>query len=174
MASDDAIGAYQRIFQEVRAPYGLAEGLPPRQKILPLGAIERTYGDRLLVVGDAAGLVKPTTGGGIYYSVLSAALAADVAFDALERDRLDRASLARYEEAWRSRLGDELEAQAEMRQAVTRLSDDEIDGLFELAQTDGIMPIVRATVKFNQHRHLIRALFRHPPARRILFRAIVA
>ena len=37
----------------------------------------------LLAIGDAAGLVKPTTGGGIHYSILSAALAADVAIDAL-------------------------------------------------------------------------------------------
>ena len=49
----------------------------------------------------------------------------------------------------------------------------EIDSLFDLAQTDGIMPLVRKTAQFNQHRHLIRALFKHPPARRILFRSLV-
>ena len=43
----------------------------PRLKILPLGPVSRTYGTRLLAVGDAAGLVKPTTGGGIYYSLIS-------------------------------------------------------------------------------------------------------
>ena len=43
-----------------------------------------------------------------------------------------------------------------------------------LAQTDGIMPIVRRTARFNQHRDLIIALFKHPPARRILFRALTA
>jgi flavin-dependent dehydrogenase len=32
----------------------------PRQKILPLGPIDRTYSDRVLALGDAAGLVKPT------------------------------------------------------------------------------------------------------------------
>jgi hypothetical protein len=31
------------------------------------------------------------------------------------------------------------------------------------------MPIVRKTARFNQHRSLILALFRHPPARRVLF-----
>ena len=44
--------------------------------------------------------------------------------------------------------------------------------LFELAQTDGIMPIVRRTAKFNQHRELILSLFKHPPARRIFFRRL--
>ena len=56
---------------------------PPRQKILPLGPIARTAADRVLVVGDAAGLVKPTTGGGIYYALTSASIAADVAATAL-------------------------------------------------------------------------------------------
>ena len=55
----------------------------------------------------------------------------------------------------------------------TGLSDQAIDSLFELAHTDGIMPIVRATARFNEHRPLIRALFKHPPARRILFKSIV-
>ena len=56
----------------------------------------------------------------------------------------------------------------------TTLSDKAIDSFFELARTDGMMPIVRATARFNQHRPLIRALFKHPPARRILFRAMMA
>ncbi len=175
MASTDAAGCYRRFLARVRERCGVSVGdVLPRQKILPLGAIDKTYGNRLLVVGDAAGLVKPTTGGGIYYSILSAALAADVASEALRRDRLDARALAGYEGAWRSRIADELESQTELRRAVTRLSDDDIDGFFNLALTDGIMPIVRSTVRFNQHRDLIRALFRHPPARQFLFRSIVS
>ena len=46
-------------------------GLAPRTKMLPLGPIEKTYATRVLAIGDAAGLVKATTGGGIYYSLLS-------------------------------------------------------------------------------------------------------
>ena len=148
-------------------------GSRPRQKLLPLGAIDRTYGDRTLVVGDAAGLVKPTTGGGIHYSILSAKLASDVAVDALASDRLDAEALASYERAWRDQLGEEFAEQRSLRDLVTRLSDREIDSFFELARTDGIMPIVRKTAQFNHHRHLIRALLRHPPARKILFRSII-
>src|SRR5260221_4283884 len=78
--------------------WGVAtRGVAPRVKILPLGAVGRTYGDRMLAIGDAAGLVKPTTGGGIHYSIVSAALAADVAVDALAADRLGPASLSAYQ-----------------------------------------------------------------------------
>jgi geranylgeranyl reductase family protein len=174
MAARDAPGCYARILERVGDRWGVSNReLPPRQKILPLGAIGRTYGDRLLAIGDAAGLVKPTTGGGIHYSIVSASIAADVAVEALANDRLDMTSLANYERRWRAELEDEFDAQQELRDVVTGLSDQAIDSFFELAHTDGIMPIVRATARFNEHRPLIRALFKHPPARRILFRSIV-
>jgi len=174
MAARDALGCYARMLARVANRWGISHrDLPPRQKILPLGAIGRTYGDRLLAIGDAAGLVKPTTGGGIHYSIVSASMAADVAFEALANDRLDAASLAAYERSWRAELEDEFGAQQELRDVVTGLTDQAIDSFFELAHTDGIMPIVRATARFNEHRPLIRALFKHPPARRILFRSIV-
>jgi flavin-dependent dehydrogenase len=174
MASHDLLGCYARMIERVGERWGVADrDLPPRQKILPLGAIDRTFGDRMLAIGDAAGLVKPTTGGGIHYSIVSAALAADVAVDALARDRLDAEALSAYERAWRAELADEFEAQHELREIVTKLSDQAIDSFFELAHTDGIMPIVRATARFNEHRPLIRAIFKHPPARKILFRSLV-
>ena len=53
------------------------------------------------------------------------------------------------------------------------MRDEDIESLFELALTDGVMPIVRRTATFNRHRHLILALFKHPPARQILFRSLV-
>jgi digeranylgeranylglycerophospholipid reductase len=175
MASRDIVGCYQRMVERIAPRWGVDGSLqPPRQKILPLGAIARTYGDRLLAIGDAAGLVKPTTGGGIHYSILSAALAADVIVDALARGRTDAAALSRYEREWRAELAEEFEAQHALRDVAAKLSDEAIDSFFELAHTDGIMPIIRATARFNQHRPFIRALFKHPPARRILLRTLVA
>jgi digeranylgeranylglycerophospholipid reductase len=174
MTARDAPGCYRRMLERVGDRWGVSNReLPPRLKILPLGAIDRTYADRLLAIGDAAGLVKPTTGGGIHYSIVSASIAADVALDALASDRLSAASLATYERRWRAELEDEFVAQQALRDVATDLSDQAIDSFFELAHTDGIMPIVRATARFNEHRPLIRALFKHPPARRILFKSIV-
>ena len=146
----------------------------PRQKVLPLGPIQRTYADRLLVLGDAAGLVKPTTGGGIYYSLLSAKLAAETLIENLPHDALDAADLSVYESRWRARLGPELRWQLVLRRIAQRLTDSDIDALFELARTDGIMPLMRRTASFNEHRGFIMALLKHPPARRVLFRAVLA
>jgi digeranylgeranylglycerophospholipid reductase len=152
---------------------GLDGGMSPRTKILPLTPITRTFAARLLAVGDAAGLVKATTGGGIYYSLVSANLAAEVLDAALAADDLSEPALAHYEQRWRSVLGEELGAQLTLRNIANELSNEEIEALFELARTDGIMPIVRRTATFNRHRQLILSLLNHPPARRILMRRVL-
>jgi menaquinone-9 beta-reductase len=54
--------------------------------------------DRLMLLGDAAGLVNPLNGEGIQYALHSARWAADIAADRLGSDRLDAASLAGYQQ----------------------------------------------------------------------------
>ncbi len=167
---------FNRMLSTVAPRWGIdgAARWQPRQKILPLGPIERTFADRLLVVGDAAGIVKPTTGGGIYYSLLSAVLAAETLLGAFARGDLSASALAPYQSEWRRRLGGELRWQLVLRRIAHRLTDDDINGFFELARTDGILPLVRQTASFNRHREFIMALLKHPPARRVLFRAAIA
>jgi flavin-dependent dehydrogenase len=143
--------------------------LSPRRRMLPLGGVRRSYGDRVLAVGDAAGLVKPTTGGGIYYSVVSGEIAAEVLHVALAGNDLSAAALRDYERRWRARFQSEFKAQLALRFVAQRMRDLDIDALFDLAKTDGILPLVRQTARFNQHRDFILALMRHQPARRALF-----
>jgi len=159
----------------VRTRHGAAGSeAEPRLKILPLGPVSRTYAPRILAVGDAAGLAKPTTGGGIYYSLLSAGLAAEVLVPALADGDLSARRLADYQRRWKARLKNELDTQLSFRKLAQQMSDADIEGLFELARTDGVMPIVRKTASFNRHRSLILALLRHRPARQLFFRSFVS
>lgn len=179
MCERDAREYFGRFLTAIGPRWGLTaaecpDGTPvPRTKMLPLAPIDRSYAPRLLAVGDAAGLVKATTGGGIYYSVLSARLAAETLAGALAADDLSERALASYEVQWRAMLGDELDAQMQLRRVAHRLTDEEIDSLFDLARSDGIMPIIRRTARFNRHRDLILSLLNHPPARRVLMRRIL-
>lgn len=175
MSDQAAASHFQRMLWRLSPRWGTRPdaALRPRQKILPLAPITKTFSDRVVVVGDAAGLVKPTTGGGIYYSLVSAGLAAEVLAESLRRDDLSSRALAAYELRWRKRLSPELSAQLSLRLLAQKLTDAEIEGLFELARTNGVMPIVRSTARFNQHRHFILALFKHAPARKLLFSRLV-
>lgn len=175
MCEGNAASYFERFLKQISPRWGVTteQDIRPRRKILPLAPIRKTYADRLLVVGDAAGLVKPTTGGGIYYSLMSAKLAAEVLIDALQRDQLSERVLRKYETRWRKQFEPEFRAQLSLRTLAQRLTDVEIDSLFELANTNGLMPLIRRTAQFNQHRNLIHALLRHAPARKILFRKLV-
>ena len=173
MASGDA-GARLRAFlqrPEIRA--GLrGEPGPPIRRLLPLRPIARTYAERVLAVGDAGGFTKATTGGGIFYSLLTASLAAETLVEAFHAGRFDEAFLGRYEQRWQERLGAELRVGDWLRQLLTRCSDAEIDRLVRAFASDDIRALVRRTARFNWHRDLIVALGRRPPVATLLFRVL--
>lgn len=175
MAEADAPTYFMRVVERIAERWGVELPLPgpPRLKILPLSRISRTYGDRFIAVGDAAGLVKPTTGGGIYYSLVSASIGAGVLAAALHEGDLSATRLSEYERRWRARLETELDTQLSFRLLAQRMPDEDIEGLFTLARTDGVMPIVRRTASFNRHRKLIVALLKHAPARQMFFRSVM-
>ncbi len=110
MCDTRAAPRFRAFAGRVRDRFGVPEdGWPePRLKILPLGPVSRTYGTRVLAVGDAAGLVKPTTGGGIYYGLISGRLAASTLDGALRENDLSdiEASRVRVRVARPSRRGD--------------------------------------------------------------------
>ena len=143
-----------------------------RLKILPLGPVTRTYGPRVLAVGDAAGLVKPTTGGGIYYGLLSGQIAATVLDEALHADDLRDSRLREYETRWRERLGAEIRIGLAFRTLAARLNDKAVDAIIELARVDGVVPMLRRTADFNWHRQSALALLKHAQFRRILLSSL--
>ena len=105
---------------------------------IPLQALARTYGERLLVVGSAAGQVKPTTGGGIYYGLLCADIAANHLNRALNSDNLSAENLSSYQREWRKRLGVELRIGYWARKLYERLGDRQIDQVFDIIESNGI------------------------------------
>jgi flavin-dependent dehydrogenase len=174
MASGEAAGRFRQFMLQLARRHGPATVSPrPRLKLLPLAPVKRTYSDRLLAVGDAAGLTKPTTGGGIYYSLLSGRLAADVLLGALKEDRTDASSLRPYESRWQSRLGPELRAGLAFRTLAARLDDRAVDALLELAASDGIIPLLRANADVNWHRAAALALLRNAGFRRIVLGSLM-
>src|SRR5947199_8613193 len=81
------------------------------------GPLARTYTDRVMAVGDAAGMVMPTNGGGIQTALVTGHLAGEAAVRYFE----NQTPLSSYEEAWKDQLGVEMENSRLMRQASDRL-----------------------------------------------------
>jgi len=175
LCDTDARGRFAAFFTQIAREYGSEHAGPPpapRMKMLPLGPVGRTVADRVLAVGDAAGLVKPTTGGGIYYGLLSGVYAADTLDACLREDRLGERDLRAYEVRWRERIGPDIRAGLTFRRLASRLGDRGIHALVELARVDGIVPLLKETADFNWHRRAALALLRHPAFRRAVISSI--
>lgn len=174
MCESRALAHFRRFAARLRDRFQQAPASwpDPRLKMLPLGPVPRTYASRLLAVGDAAGLVKPTTGGGIYYSLVTGRIAAETLDDALRTDDLREARLRRYETQWRERLGAEIRIGLAFRTLVSRMNDRAIDAVIDLARIDGLVPMLRETADFNWHRQSALALLKHAQFRKILLSSL--
>ena len=139
-----------------------------RQKTIPLGTLPRTYGDRALVIGDAAGQVKPTTGGGIYFGHLGAQMAAEVLHQALVSDDLSATCLSCYEKEWKAKIGKEISLGCLARRLYAKLSDQRIEQIFHVVDSDGIAESLLKSpdFSFDWHGKLILAALKHGLARR--------
>lgn len=173
MCTSNAAVRFAEFAAAIRQRFGIADEWPaPRVRILPLGPVDRTFADRVVAVGDAAGLVKPTTGGGIYYSLISGQIAGEELDAALADNDLSKSRLRTYEQRWQDRLGSDIRAGLAFRTLALRLTDQAIDALVELARVDGLIPLLKETADFNWHRRSALALLRHAQFRRILLSAL--
>jgi len=147
----------------------VADEWKPSHGAIPLRPLRKTFGERILVVGDAAGQVKPTTGGGIYYGMLCADIAAGELNRALHRDDLSARSLSQYDRQWRRKLGRELMVGYGARKLFERLSDQQIDRLFDIIEKNRIdVSLLKAKdVSFDWHSQAIMNLLRRAVVARI-------
>ena len=137
---------------------------------ISLKPLIRTYSNRMLVVGGAAGQVKPTTGGGIYYGLLSADMAANTLQRALETNDLSTRSLAEYERMWKAKLGRELRIGYWARKLYERLSDRQIDRIFGIIKSSGIdEALLKADdLSFDWHGEVVFRLIGHKAVSKVI------
>ena len=136
------------------------------QRAVPMGTLTRSYGDRLLVIGDAAGQVKPTTGGGIYFGHLGARIAAEVLDGALSSDSLTADRLSRYQKKWRAKMDKELSHGYWARWVYGKLSDRQIEGIFNILNSDGMTETLvnSGNFSFDWHSRLVSTILRRSSA----------
>jgi digeranylgeranylglycerophospholipid reductase len=137
------------------------------------GPVTPSYADRAVAVGEAAGQVKTTTAGGIYYGMIGGEIAAEILSDGLRRNLLDADFLSRYQTEWEARLGSEIDAGLELQRVAQGMSDAEIDQLFK-ALSGGLGAAVKQVVRFDWHKPALKVLFRGSRLRRMVARRFAA
>jgi digeranylgeranylglycerophospholipid reductase len=89
--------------------------------------VDRSVVDGLMLVGDAARLIDPVTGGGILNGCISGMMAGETAGEALEAEDCSEHFLMRYEKRWRDRMENTLYRNWMIKEKMLEMSDDTIN-----------------------------------------------
>jgi digeranylgeranylglycerophospholipid reductase len=120
---------------------------------IPLKPLGKTYCKRMILAGDVAGQVKPTTGGGVYYGMICAQLAADTLKTALTENEFSERFMSSYQKAWQKEIGRELRDGYIARRIYEKCSNHLIDNLFDLSLKKGLHEIINQSsdISFDWH-----------------------
>jgi len=129
---------------------------------IPLGPRPRTYGNRTLLVGDAAGMAKPTSGGGVYTGVRAAKHASRVIGEALEGKTYDDRILSRYERAWMDDFGRELSLGLRLFEMRRRMEPVEIAEIIRALDDPAIISEIVALGDMDRPGRIVRRLLTMP------------
>ena len=123
-----------------------------RVKPIAYGTVEKSTNGCILAVGEAAGQVKTTTGGGIFYGLLCS----EIAVEKLTRTLRDGYSLNDYEVTWRSALLPELDIGRNLRSIASKLSDQDIENLFSFVKQNKFwVELLVPRINFDYHSNFI-------------------
>jgi len=137
---------------------------------IPLKPLARTYSQRILIVGDAAGQTKPTTGGGIYFGLLCAETAVRTLDESLKGDDLSGKRLALYQKRWHKILKHELAIDYWAHRFYQSLTDKQVEHIFQVILRHGIHEslLTSPDITFDWHGKVILDAIKHRSLQRSL------
>jgi digeranylgeranylglycerophospholipid reductase len=157
------IESFQRLRATFPESFGAAVLRSRSAGTIALWQRQPITGDGVILVGDAARHVKPTSGGGIHLALLGAEAAADAAGQALLRLDLSSASLGKYPKQWDKHPGPELRRQHRMRRAYLNLSRRDLDILSGIVRDGRLRNLVEASADIDFPSRAALVLARHKP-----------
>ena len=100
------------------------------------GPVNQTVYPGLMLVGDVAGQVKPTTAGGVVIGGLCGKIAGETTVKALESGNVQL--LDEYDSAWRAKYGSELQTMLFLRSILNRMDNDRMNRIFSAFIEEGL------------------------------------
>ncbi len=117
--------------------------------IVTSGPIDHFVKGREIIVGEAAGQTKPTTGGGIYSCGLGGLLAGKAVANCLSGVGLS--ALSDYEASWRRVFGREFRSSLILRNMVGMLDNKRLELIFASASDSGLAEEIAERGDFDFH-----------------------
>ncbi|NPE29559.1 NAD(P)/FAD-dependent oxidoreductase [Methanococcoides sp. SA1] len=135
---------------------------------IPIGPLKRTYSDGILIAGDAAGQVKPTSGGGVYTGAVCAKIAGRVAAEAVSEEDFSASRLKEYENKWKAALDRELRTGMKIHDFVGGLTDKELDDLIGSMNNNAILELITKYGDMDHPSILIKKLLNPMNSRHLI------
>ena len=129
---------------------------------IPVDVASRTVAPGVLLVGDAAGQVKPLSGGGLFVGARCAQIAGRIAARAARAgstEKRDRELLS-YEASWRKVIGRELRLGRTVHRTRQRLSDRQLEVVLDLIEDPGIRQVLHRSGDIDYTSRTVTALAR--------------
>jgi len=128
------------------------------------GTIPQAYGDGFLAVGDCASQVKPTTGGGVVFSLTCAQIAAEVAAEALQKGDVSSDALQPYQKRFIDKVGFDVDVMLRARRAIDSFSDEKLDRAVRFAAKMGFGNVLRDVDEIDFQGRTLLSVLRKPSA----------
>ena len=96
--------------------------------------LKQTVADGIMLVGDAARMIDPLTGGGIANGCIAGKICGAVAAKAAANGNASKDALMEYERGWRARLEEKLYRNWLAKEKLTSLSDETFDKVVDALQ----------------------------------------
>jgi len=127
-------------------------------KIPVYNSNKKNVKNNIILLGDAASQVKPTTGGGLIMGFKCAQIAADIAERALIDD--DIKILKDYEALYRKNFKTELKTQLMVQKIFKSLSDDDLDFMFGKLKEEGADDLISEFGEMDNQSPLVKEMFK--------------
>ncbi len=148
MAEDNCITRFKKFMAKYFPEIKYAK---PQVKPIVQGAVPRSFAHRAIVVGEAAGQVKTTTGGGIYWGLLCSEIACDVIKGAFKKNKFDAETLSLYERRWKDLILSEINTGFIVKKLCSYLNDNQIEHIIQVLKSDGLIDFIRKNAVFDWH-----------------------
>jgi len=132
--------------------------------VVPLGLIRKTTESNVMIVGDAAAQVKPTSGGGIYTGLLCANYCAKTAIEALQKKNFTNKSLKKYSKLCNEEIGKELKLGMKFRKIFKSLTDEQLDRYIIKFQDIKIIENISKYGDIDYPSKLVKPLLKNMPS----------
>lgn len=130
---------------------------------IPIGALNITCKENIMLVGDSACQVKPVSGGGLYTGLICAKECAKVTVKALENENFSKRVLDEYQKNWQKKIGKELRNGMRLRKILYSLNEIKIEKLFQILDNPKLLKIVEEIGDIDYPSKLLLPMFKKSP-----------